>query len=196
MTTHDAEMILRQDGEVVVTAAQLAAQLAGFGDLPVVVCLAGPDPGDASPLALVELMAYAPDTPYVGSVYDEGEPDPDVVTAVALLPKGAVDQSFTRTFDISEPGRYVLRAEAMLGTYETVTLTKTTMTGAELGAPGAGEATCPGHVGRGVGAECVVCGRPVPAGLRRTVDSPSEVRADCVDCGAGRAHGHGQGGAS
>lgn len=50
---------------------------------------------------------------------------------------------------------------------------------------------CPGHVGRGTGAVCAVCGRPIPAARRRSADSPSEWRAGCADCAAGRVHVHG-----
>jgi hypothetical protein len=66
----------------------------------------------------------------------------------------------------------------------------TPVTAAEPVVPAAGGSTCPGHVGRGIGVTCVVCGLPIPAGLRRTVDSPSELRPGCADCAAGRAHVH------
>ena len=49
---------------------------------------------------------------------------------------------------------------------------------------------CPGCVGRGTGEDCNVCGRPIPPGLCREPDDPSEVRADCADCAAGRPHVH------
>lgn len=49
---------------------------------------------------------------------------------------------------------------------------------------------CPGCVGRGTGAVCCVCGGQVPASLRRRPGDPSEVRAGCPDCAAGRGHVH------
>jgi hypothetical protein len=58
-------------------------------------------------------------------------------------------------------------------------------------AGGVGEGlACPGHVGRGAGVVCVVCSQRIPPALRRSVDSPSELRADCPDCAAGRVHVH------
>lgn len=54
---------------------------------------------------------------------------------------------------------------------------------------------CPGHVGRGTGVMCAVCGGTVPHQLRRAAESPSEVRADCADCRRGAAHVHRAGGA-
>jgi hypothetical protein len=54
----------------------------------------------------------------------------------------------------------------------------------------AGAPACPGCVGRGTGEDCNVCGRPIPPGLCREPDDPSEVRADCADCAAGRPHVH------
>jgi hypothetical protein len=49
---------------------------------------------------------------------------------------------------------------------------------------------CPGHVGRGLGAECSICGGWVPLELRRTEDSPSEIRRDCRGCQRGTPHTH------
>lgn len=49
---------------------------------------------------------------------------------------------------------------------------------------------CPGCVGRGTGATCLMCMRPIPEDKRRTPDSPSEVRADCDQCRAGLPHVH------
>jgi hypothetical protein len=40
---------------------------------------------------------------------------------------------------------------------------------------------CPGHIGRG---------GLVPPALRRTADSPSEIRADCAGCRRGALHTH------
>jgi hypothetical protein len=49
---------------------------------------------------------------------------------------------------------------------------------------------CPGHIGRGIGADCSMCGGLVPPALRRTADSPSEIRADCAGCRRGTLHTH------
>lgn len=36
--------------------------------------------------------------------------------------------------------------------------------------------TCTGCIGRGTGTACCMCGLPIPEHLRRTPDSPSEIR--------------------
>lgn len=49
---------------------------------------------------------------------------------------------------------------------------------------------CPGCVGRGLGTVCSMCSGWVPRQLRRTENSPSEVRRDCPDCQRGAQHTH------
>ncbi|GIH91910.1 hypothetical protein ACFFMN_34115 [Planobispora siamensis] len=51
-------------------------------------------------------------------------------------------------------------------------------------------ATCPGCIGRGTGTRCCMCDGTIPEELRRTPDSPNEVRADCVGCQRGAVHTH------
>lgn len=50
--------------------------------------------------------------------------------------------------------------------------------------------TCPGCVGRGTGTHCCMCDGEIPAHLRRTAQSPSEVQQSCHGCRTGTAHTH------
>jgi hypothetical protein len=53
-----------------------------------------------------------------------------------------------------------------------------------------GQQSCHGCVGRGTGTSCCMCGNLVSTVLRRDCESTSEVRRNCEDCQAGRAHTH------
>lgn len=55
--------------------------------------------------------------------------------------------------------------------------------------------TCTGCIGRGTGAKCCMCARPIPADLRRTPGGGTaypgdQPRTGCADCRAGRPHSH------
>lgn len=56
--------------------------------------------------------------------------------------------------------------------------------------------TCNGCVGCGTGDRCGMCSLPIPAGLRRGPNSPSEFDpTNCADCRQGRRHSHTRDGA-
>ena len=94
-----AAQIIAEDGPPI-TAHHLARRLLAGPDVPVVVALDGPDPDVVSPLDWDGVMGFWPDSPCHGTVadWDDGndpgadEPDPGVVKAIALAPRGIPDE--------------------------------------------------------------------------------------------------------
>ncbi len=93
-----AAQILAEDGPPI-GAHDLARRLLAGPDVPVVVALDGPDPDVTSPADWTGVMGYRPDSPSHGTVSDwdpqdddPDDPDPGVVRAVVLGPRGIPDE--------------------------------------------------------------------------------------------------------
>lgn len=91
--------VIAEDGTPI-TAHTLAKQLLDGPDVPVVLALDGPDPGECSPLDWAGVMGFYPVNGGHGTVLDwdpedepgAEEPDPGVVKAVVLGPRGLHDE--------------------------------------------------------------------------------------------------------